>query len=110
MKVVVTIWLLRCGARMVDVKLGVDGGARWFSELLHGGRGVLVTSDRRYADSARPWLDRIGVTEVADLPGVAADAVLVRPDGYVCWVAAEGGSDEGALRRLPETLSRWFGA
>ena len=101
------------GARMVDVELVIDGAVRWFSELLHGGRGALVTSDPRYAEAARPWADRITVTEVANLPEVAADAVLVRPDGYVCWVAgAEGSdsSDQDALRRLPDALSRWFGA
>ena len=93
------------GARMVDVKLAVDGGTRWFSELLHEGRGALVTTDRQYAQAARPWLDRISVTEVAELPEVAADAVLVRPDGYVCWVAP----GEEPVRRLPIALNNWFG-
>ena len=98
------------GARMVDVKLAVDGGTRWFSELLHEGRGALVTSDQRYAEAAWPWFPRITVTETAELPEVAANAVLVRPDGYVCWVAAEDGSDEDSLDRLRAALSHWFGA
>src|SRR5260370_34635782 len=89
------------GTRMVDVQLAVDGGTRWFSELLHDGRGALVTSDRRYAEAARQWLPRISVTEIADLPEVAADAGLVRPVGYVCWGAAGGGAGQGALHRLP---------
>jgi hypothetical protein len=98
------------GARMVDVQLAGDSGTRWFSELLHEGRGVLVTTDRLYAEAARPWLPRITVTEVAGLSEVAADAVLVRPDGYVCWVAGEDGSREESLHRLPAALSHWFGA
>ena len=98
------------GARMVDVKLSVDGGVRWFSELLHDGRGALVTMDERYAEAARRWLPRITVTEVAELPEVGAQAVLVRPDGYVCWVAEENGSAEDALRRLLVALTDWFGA
>jgi 2-polyprenyl-6-methoxyphenol hydroxylase-like FAD-dependent oxidoreductase len=98
------------GARMVDVQLAADGGPRWFTGLLHDGRGALVTTDPRYAEAGRPWLPRITVTEVAELPEVAADAVLVRPDGYVCWVAAGDGSGEDSLRRLPVALSRWFGA
>jgi len=98
------------GARMVDVKLDIDAGTRWFSELLHDGRGALVTRDQRYAEATRPWLDRISVTEIAELPDVAADAVLVRPDGYVCWVAAQDDSDKDALRRLPIALNNWFGA
>src|SRR5260370_18502976 len=56
------------GARMVDVKLAVDGGTRWFIELLHDRRGALVTSDRRYARTTRPRLPRISLTEIAALP------------------------------------------
>lgn len=97
------------GTRMVDVQLAVDGGSRWFSALLHDGRGALVTVDQRYAEAARPWLHRITVTEVGELPEVAAQAVLVRPDGFVCWVAAEDGPGEDSLLRLPVALGHWFG-
>jgi hypothetical protein len=93
------------GARMVDVKLDVNGQVRWFSELLHEGRGVLVTADQQHARTAQPWRDRITVTEVAELPEVGVDAVLVRPDGYVCWVA----SGPESLPRLTIALSTWFG-
>ncbi|HEY4452786.1 MAG TPA: FAD-dependent monooxygenase [Pseudonocardiaceae bacterium] len=93
------------GARMVDVKLDVNGQVRWFSELLHEGRGVLVTVDPQHARTAQPWRDRITVTEVAKLPEVGVDAVLVRPDGYVCWVAT--GPD--SLTWLTIALSTWFG-
>lgn len=34
----------------------------------------------------------------------APTAVLVRPDGYVAWVA------EGSQVGLPEALDTWFGA
>ena len=99
------------GARMVDMKLSVAGDKRWFSELLHEGRGALVTSDRQYVEVATPWLPRITVTEVAELPEVVEDAVLVRPDGYVCWVAADiDGTSQDSLRRLPIALGQWFGA
>src|SRR5260370_34264164 len=60
------------GARMVDVQLAVDGGTRWFSELLHDGRGALVTSDRRDGEAARQWRPRISVTEIAVLPEALA--------------------------------------
>jgi 3-(3-hydroxy-phenyl)propionate hydroxylase len=33
----------------------------------------------------------------------ASSAVLIRPDGYVCWVG--DGSGEG----LADALTRWFG-
>ncbi|HEY4017178.1 MAG TPA: FAD-dependent monooxygenase [Pseudonocardiaceae bacterium] len=94
------------GARMVDVKLDIDGQVRWFSELLHEGRGVLVTTDPRYARTAAPWRDRISVTEVGELPEAGVDAVLVRPDGYVCWVA----TGTQPLPALGLALNTWFGA
>src|SRR5260370_16479575 len=71
------------GARMVAVQLAVDGGTRWFSELLHDGRGALVTSDRRYAEAARQWLPPITVTQIAELPQSAAHPVLVRPNRHI---------------------------
>jgi hypothetical protein len=64
------------GTRMVNVLLAVDGGSRWFSELLYDGRGALVTSDRRYAEAAWPWLPRITVTAIAELP--ESDRVTVQ--------------------------------
>lgn len=97
------------GTRMVDVQLPVNGGTRWFTELLHDGRGALVTTDRRHAEAARPWLPRVTVTEIGALPEVAADAVLVRPDGYVCWAAGEDASGDDSLDRLPVALGHWFG-
>ena len=98
------------GTRMVDVPLAIDGGTRWFSELLHDGRGALVTTHPGHAEAARPWLPRISVTEVADLAVVGADAVLVRPDGYLCWVAAGADSAADSLPRLLAALTQCFGA
>lgn len=43
------------------------------------------------------------VTAEPDAGLGAAAAVLVRPDGYVAWVA--GGAED-----LPAALGRWFGA
>jgi hypothetical protein len=36
---------------------------------------------------------------------VGAAAVLVRPDGYVCWASEPGAPTQG----LTEVLTRWFG-
>ncbi|MFF5523111.1 FAD-dependent monooxygenase [Streptomyces coeruleorubidus] len=90
------------GARMPDVRL-VDG--RWFSELLRTGRGVLLTSDPAFTDAARPWTDRVDAVRVPEIPltGEGADALLIRPDGYVCWTAP-GKCD------LETALTTWFGA
>jgi 2-polyprenyl-6-methoxyphenol hydroxylase-like FAD-dependent oxidoreductase len=65
--------------------------------LLATGRGVLLTSNAEYADLARRH-ERVDVVETSDLPDV--DAVLVRPDGYICWVSPDG---------LESALARWFG-
>jgi len=39
-----------------------------------------------------------------------ADAFLIRPDGYVAWVASARDTDDEAERRLRSALTRWFGA
>jgi flavin-dependent dehydrogenase len=81
------------GARLPDVKLDVDGEQRWASDLMHSGRGVLLTTEARH-------YDQVDVVLVPELPGLDADALLVRPDGYVCWVGLDG---------LDTPIARWFG-
>ena len=100
------------GRRLPDVDLVVDGAEKSsVYELLHPARGVLLDlsddADLRFA--AAPWADRVDVVTAAPqgdggtvLDG--ADAVLVRPDGYVAWIAPD---DEGAA--VTEVLARWFG-
>ncbi|MCT9139174.1 aromatic-ring hydroxylase C-terminal domain-containing protein [Streptomyces violarus] len=88
------------GARMPDVRLA-DG--RWASELLHTARGVLLTTDSAFVDAARPWADRVDAVLLQEipLPGERADALLVRPDGYVCWATPD--------KDLETALTTWFG-
>ncbi|MGX5207219.1 FAD-dependent monooxygenase [Streptomyces violaceus] len=88
------------GSRMPDVRLA-DG--RWASELLHTARGVLLTTDSAFVDAARPWADRVDAVLLQEipLPGERADALLVRPDGYVCWAAPD--------KDLEAALTTWFG-
>ena len=59
-----------------------------------------------------PWSDRVQLIHaqyggIWELPVIGAVprpvAVLVRPDGYVAWVANED------QRGLPDALSTWFG-
>ncbi|MBB4783441.1 FAD-dependent oxidoreductase [Streptomyces rapamycinicus] len=98
------------GARMPDPDLSVDGAERPMSTLLRSGRGLLLTTDatRRWATQATAWTGRVDAVTAAALPDVPADAVLVRPDGYVCWAAAA--SDDTAPERLTDALETWFGA
>jgi hypothetical protein len=83
-----------------------DGRRTRIADLLHSGRGVLITtSDSGEAEQlAEGWADRIDITGTwRPGPDPALDAVLVRPDGYVAW--ASPGSDGD----LTDALGRWFG-
>lgn len=90
------------GLRMPDLDLTTDeGGQVRFSDLTRGGRGVLLELSDTALDAADPWKDRIvRVRARAEKGGIDAEAVLVRPDGYVCWAGGAG---------LADTLTRWFG-
>ncbi|RPF43842.1 2-polyprenyl-6-methoxyphenol hydroxylase-like FAD-dependent oxidoreductase [Streptomyces sp. Ag109_G2-6] len=90
------------GLRMPDLDLVTGEGEQVrFSDLTRGGRGVLLDLADTPLDAADPWKDRIvRVRARAEEGAVDAGAVLVRPDGYVCWAGGAG---------LTETLTRWFG-
>jgi hypothetical protein len=80
------------------------------ASLLRSARGVLLAlgagSSASWADRVVPWADRVDAVSaepVPDGPLAGTEAVLVRPDGHVVWVAGDGTEVESALRR-------WFGA
>ncbi|MBT2402061.1 MULTISPECIES: FAD-dependent monooxygenase [unclassified Streptomyces] len=83
-------------------------------ELLHQARGVLLdlTGDAALRAAAAPWADRVDTVGArphearADDPFDGADAILVRPDGYVAWT---GGGAGAGPQGLAESLTRWFG-
>ncbi len=83
----------------------LDDGRR-LTDLLHGGRGVLLDlSGGAVAAVAAPWDRRVDmvVAAMADRPA----AMLIRPDGYVAWAAdAFAAADAEGLRAA---LERWFG-
>jgi len=93
--------------RLDDVLSGMgiryaDGGhplvglpAAGLDAELRGGRGVLADPDGQFDVLAKPWADR--VVRVA----AGAEAMLVRPDGYVAWA--------GDPDLLPTALRNWFG-
>ena len=61
-----------------------------------------------WVDLLRPLADRLGATFFETTTAVAfadlaADALLIRPDGYVAWA---GATSDG----LQDALHRWFGA
>ncbi len=100
------------GRRMPDLDLiTADGPLRLYT-LLHTARAVLLNlGEPGELDIAR-WADRVqgidatydGAWELPVLGKVPAPtALLIRPDGYVAWVAE--GSDAG----LADALAMWFG-
>ncbi|GAB2850628.1 FAD-dependent monooxygenase [Actinoallomurus bryophytorum] len=86
------------GTRLPDFRTGTG----WASELFHTGHGVLLATREDHLAPALPYHGRIVSALVDALPWDDVEAVLVRPDGYVC-AAAPGEDVKGPLRA-------WFGA
>jgi hypothetical protein len=100
------------GRRMPDLDLVTPDGRLRVFELLHDARPVLLDLGEPGGFDITPWADRVqliaasydGDWELPVLGAVTAPpAVLIRPDGYVAWVA-----DRTRLG-LPEALTTWFG-
>jgi aromatic ring hydroxylase-like protein/FAD binding domain-containing protein len=100
------------GRRMPDLDLvTADGPLRVF-ELLHDARPLLLNLGQPGDVDITPWFDRVQLIDASytgewELPvlGVvsAPTAVLIRPDGYVAWVA------DGTQLGLADALTTWFG-
>jgi bifunctional hydroxylase/dehydrase len=98
------------GRRLADRHLR---GAAGTTRLLHRARGLLLDlgGGPAVGQLAAGWADRVITVAATPEPwaGPGADqlagqtAILVRPDGYVAWTAADSEDLDGALRR-------WFGA
>ncbi|UWE10052.1 FAD-dependent monooxygenase [Actinacidiphila bryophytorum] len=99
------------GRRLPNAELAGDDVKAATSELLRGGRGVLLDLEDNAVLRRRAagWADRVDIVTAAphgsagDGPLAGTAAALVRPDGYVAW-AAPGSHDD-----LPTCLERWFG-
>jgi 2-polyprenyl-6-methoxyphenol hydroxylase-like FAD-dependent oxidoreductase len=101
------------GRRMPDLDLvTADGPLRVFT-LLHDAKPVLLNLREPDSFDITPWADRVQLIDAEydglwELPVVGAvtapAAILIRPDGYVAWVA------DGAHTGPSEALNTWFGA
>jgi hypothetical protein len=81
-----------------------DGTRPRVAELLRTGRGLLLAADEATTAAAHGHTDRVDThTGTWTLPGAPADAVLIRPDGYVAWTSP------GTADDLTQALDRWFG-
>jgi hypothetical protein len=89
----------------------VDGSGR-MSDRLHSGRGALVHlwDDEAHLEVSAlarrwgSWVDHV-VGHARDELGLRA--LLVRPDGFVAWAAADKGDLD--LTAAEAALERWFG-
>jgi hypothetical protein len=100
------------GRRMPDLDVVTEAGPQRVSALLHEARPVLLDLRAPRAFDIGSWAERIRVVNATydgawELPVVgqvsAPAAVLVRPDGYVAWVA------DDSERGLRDALATWFG-
>jgi 2-polyprenyl-6-methoxyphenol hydroxylase-like FAD-dependent oxidoreductase len=96
------------GRWMPDLALRKGNEAIRVAHLLRAGRPVLLDlADRTdLVDAAGDWKDRVDVVTATADPR-SADAVLIRPDGYVAWAA--DGSTPGSADGLRQALRDWFG-
>lgn len=77
-------------------------GARAPGVRLPSGRGTLLAdAASAAAATVAGWADRLDHGPAAD----GGEALLVRPDGHVCWAGRDGDADG-----LRAALARWFGA
>jgi len=82
-------------------------------EALHAARGVLFdfADNAAWRNAVAPWADRVDVVTAtphavgAGTPFDGVGGLLVRPDGYVAWVA----SGATATDDLATAITRWFG-
>jgi 3-(3-hydroxy-phenyl)propionate hydroxylase len=101
------------GRRIPDLDLATENGTQRVFASLHDARPVLLNLGEPSAVDLGPWADRVkrvdaryvGPWELPVIGAVASpSAVLIRPDGYVAWVSADG-TDTG----LRDALGKWFG-
>jgi 2-polyprenyl-6-methoxyphenol hydroxylase-like FAD-dependent oxidoreductase len=94
-----------------DLTLRTDRGTTSVATLVHTARPMFVDlADRGgLRRLVGEWQDRVDVHNATtdDRP---ADAILIRPDGYVAWAAGVDERDDTAIPALREALTHWFGA
>lgn len=100
------------GRRMPDLDLQTPSGPTRVFTLLHQANGVLLKFGGQAFDfDITPWSDQVSMFDVHCSEGwklpvigevAAPQAVLVRPDGYVAWVA-----NDSAVG-LQDALDMWF--
>jgi hypothetical protein len=99
------------GTFATDRALHVEHEDPRLAGVLRKGRPVLLDlADRAdMRELASQWGSRVDVVS-ATIDERPADAVLIRPDTHIAWVATVDQAGETALPALREALTTWFGA
>lgn len=100
------------GRRMPDLDLVTRSGPKRVFSYLHDARGVFLNLSAASKHNLEGWSSRVQRVDATykgpwELPAIgpvpAPEALLIRPDGYVAWVA------EASQPTLQEALTQWFG-
>jgi 2-polyprenyl-6-methoxyphenol hydroxylase-like FAD-dependent oxidoreductase len=94
-----------------DLEVETAGRRTRVAELMRAARPVLLdlTSGDRVAAAAADWADRVPFMVAEPLTGTPpADALLIRPDGYVAWAIGPDAADQAAGLRA--ALTAWCGS
>jgi len=99
------------GRWVPDFAVTNDSGTTRIAELARDGRPLLadLTESGKVAAALTDVRDELTVAAGRPVGGVAATAVLVRPDGYVAWASSQAVPDPDELRQLRSVLTHWFG-
>jgi 2-polyprenyl-6-methoxyphenol hydroxylase-like FAD-dependent oxidoreductase len=93
-----------------DLALHTDRGTTSVAELMRTARPVLLALGDRpdLREIAQDWQHRIDI-HTAETDHRPADALLIRPDAHIAWVATINEPADTAALTLRESLSGWFG-
>ena len=93
-----------------DLTLRTDQGMTSVADLMHPARPIVLDlADRAdLRETARAWQHRIDI-HTAEAEHRPADALLIRPDAHIAWVAEVDEATDTAAPALREALSGWFG-
>ena len=94
-----------------DLLVEASDGAVRVAELVRAARGLLLdfTAGSVVAGATPAGPGRVSVLAARCLTRPArADALLIRPDGYVAWAAGPDAEASGRADGLHEALRAWF--
>jgi 2-polyprenyl-6-methoxyphenol hydroxylase-like FAD-dependent oxidoreductase len=90
--------------------LPLDPSPTRVGELLRVARPVLLDlTGNALAETVTGWQGRVEVVSAGTTRPAPADAILIRPDGYVAWAVGPGTAAEEVRRSALAALRTWLG-